>query len=253
MAQKAKAVLGRITGAIGLAVTCAATQAAVIDFTGTSVGSVGLGQREPFYNAFYSFVYVDGVNHAPRVDPSAYGGTWTPQHGATSTSLSGWSSLDNGAPGRYAFDTEGLALDSETMVTSGPRYGHNDRVYTGGTWSLIDLNNSAVVASGTFGTTLMDVNYAGVAPYGMTGTSTLQVNDDGGAFYNELASKTLLLSFACYDTPGVHLNAADLANGWATYGNSTFTLTSQVPEPSTLLLGGLGLAALAAFRAKRKS
>jgi len=238
--------------------TCAAVQAAVISFNGTSIGSVGLGQREPFYNSYYSFIYVDGYNHAPRVDPSAYGGSWpTGLHGAVGVSLSGWSSLDNGTPGRYAFDFEGLSLQSEIMDTApGAMYGHNERWYVGGTWSLIDLNGggNTTLAAGAFsGPTYMDVNYAGTAPYGMAGTATLTVNNDGGAFYNELNSKSLLMNFACYDAPGVTIPNGDLANAWATYGNASTTLTADtVPEPATFVLGGLGVLALLAFRNRRR-
>lgn len=236
-----------ILGALALAGLGA--QAAVITFDGSSIGSSGLGLREPFFNQFYTFVYVDGLNHAPRVDPSSYAGSWVAgQHAGTGVSVSGWSSLNNGTPGRYAFDIEGLSLQNETMVTSGARYGHNDRTYVGGTWSLIDLVDHLTVASGTVGTTAMDVNYAGIdVPVGMTGSSLLTVTDDGGAFYNELGVKSLLMTFSCYDSPGVY-TMNDLPNAWAVYPNAHTSLET-VPEPATLTIGAAGLAALLGWRA----
>lgn len=219
---------------------------------GGAIGSSATGPQEPFYGS-YAYWYMDGWNHAPRVDPAQYSGLWAPGgHAGTGTVAQGWNSLDNANPGYYVFDFEGYVFDSTSYDTDeeSPTYMHEYRQYdgTGGIWTIIDISGGetgVIVGGGTLGTMLMDIYY-GTGPYIMA-TGTVTATDDGGAFYNELMTRwgTPLLTYTLYcGEPPIQAEnlGADLDQQWAIYGCGMTLM--PVPEPTTVCLLGLGCLAL---------
>jgi hypothetical protein len=209
-------------------------RAASLTLAGTGIGSQALGQQEPWFGS-YSFIWLDGANHPPRVASQWYTNPWPAQHAGSGTAASGWTSLDNAQPGRYAFDFEGYSLQRETIYTapSDPNYGHEHRWYAGSpTWRLVDTLSGNQVASGTSDVFYLDVNYAPATNgngYWSHGSATFTVNNDGGAFYNELIALTghpnLAMSFVSTTPPVKHLaDGQPLADGWGEYSTSV-TLT----------------------------
>lgn len=225
------------TAVITIAFTIIAcnTFAADLTLTGTGIGSQALGQQEPWYGSF-SFIWLDGANHPPRVSQQYIPNPWPYQHAGVGTSAAGWTSLDNANPGRYALDLEGYQLQNEIIFTNGadPNYGHEHRWYSGSpspVWRIIDTSNGSQLASGTSDVLFLDVNYAPPVAngYWVKGSAAVTVTNDGGAFYNELVSQTgtpnLTLDFESTTFPVVYIEGRPLADGWGTYA-STWKLST---------------------------
>jgi hypothetical protein len=232
-----------------LLVSAGISEAATLQFSGLTVTSQATGVQEPWYLSI-TYRYLDGLNHAPRVPEQYYTGLWSPGgHAGIGTSSSGWNSLNNEQPGWYAFDYEGCALDREVLhdTIGDPMYGYEERWYKGGTWRLLNLNNSTQEASGTMGTMYMVINYAPPSGQGAGGSATVTIAaaNDGGAVYNELMSRWgspyLTVTLSCNQPPVLVVggSTSDPATWWAEFLITTTLTTPAGVECQYDLVGDL--------------
>jgi hypothetical protein len=245
---------------LAMSVTTQASAATSITFEGYKsgegtpspggvVGSSATGPTDPWYGS-YAYIYMDGWNdHSPT------------EHAGQGTYAQGWTSLDNDNAWKYLLDFEGYEFDRNTYITDmgSARYGHEDRWYDGSeaTWSIKIVGETVIqIAHGEMSELYLDIDY-GLASGNpnITGVGTFIAADDDGAFYDELMDRfgtaVLKFTFNVDEPPTQAENPLDpLALQWAIYGGQ-ITLT-PVPEPSTLVLLGMGALALAFFGRRRR-